>query len=133
MTKGAQVATHRLAWSIIVLFVVTLGIGLANLLFTSGQVHNLQRTNTRLDGQVQSLQRTNVRLEQQLHADCGWYGHIAGLPVPFAPGAQKPSELSVRLISDSRVAWNGHGCPGTIPVPDPSLVKWAAYYHLPLG
>lgn len=119
MTEGARRAAHRLAWSVIVLFIISIVIGTGNLLFTTDQVHRLQ-----------SASRS---LEKQLHADCGWYGHIASLPVTVPPGAKRPTVLSVRLISDSRVAWHARGCPGPVPPPDPSLVKWAAYYHLPIG
>lgn len=116
MTRGARQATHRLVWSLIVLFAFTIIIGLLNLLFTSNQVHNLRHT--------------NARLEQQVRADCGWYEHISGLPITFPPGAVRPTRLGVQLIVDSRIAWTGHGCPGKIPPPDPSLLKWAAYYHI---
>jgi len=93
----------------------------------------LAQANTRLNRQLIAIAATNARLENQLRADCGFYGHLAGLPVTTNITTGRPTRLSVQLISDVRVAWTGHGCQGKLTPPDPSFTKWAAFYHLPVN
>ena len=123
MTVGARRAAHRLAWSLIVLFIVVIAIGAANLLFTNSQV-----------GKVQKLARNQAaiiaRQQQQIQADCGFYRDLASLPLANLPNGH-PSELGVKIVSDSRGSWVKRGCRGKLPSPDPSFVAGAKFYHLP--
>ena len=66
------------------------------------------------------------------HAQCAFDADLAPLPVT-APKTGDPSVLGVKLISDARIAWRRAGCPGRLPPPDPSFVKWARHYRLPAG
>lgn len=124
MSPGTRKALRSLLWAIAVLFLVTFAIGAANLLFTTGQVHKVQ-------GNTDGLAKANAKLQQQILADCGFSRDLAGLPVANVAG-QKPSKLGVKIVSDSRLAWLGHGCPGELPKPDPSFVAGAKLYHLPV-
>lgn len=103
MTAGARRA-------VIYLFVLTLLLFGANLLYT-----------TRLVGDSRTQQ----------HAECKFDGDLGTAPVAVAPATGKPSLLGVTIVSDARVAWRQHGCPGTQPAADPSFVRWAKAYHLP--
>lgn len=123
-SDGARQQARYLAYALCVLFVVAIAIGAANLLFTSSQVHHVAATNEKLT-QAVALE------QQQIRADCGFYGHLSGLPITDPPGPGNPSRLGVQIISDSRASFLGHGCPGHLPPPDPSFAKWAAFYHLP--
>ena len=69
-----------------------------------------------------------VRAQQQ--AECKFDGDIGTAPVVAQKGL-KPSLLGVTIISDARVAWRQHGCPGHLTAADPSFVRWARAFHLP--
>jgi hypothetical protein len=64
-------------------------------------------------------------------AQCKFDYDLSGLPVTLNPATGKPSLLGVQIVSDSRVAWRGLGCPGRLAPPAPSFARWARYYHLP--
>lgn len=131
---GTQTKRRRsLGWSIIALFAITLGIGGANLLFTSSQVSSVAATNAKVARQEAALEKQQAILERQIQADCNVYARLAPLPVTLNITTGRPTLLSVQLISDSRVAWTAKGCTGTLAAPDPSFVKWASFYHLPLN
>lgn len=132
ISPGARRAAHRLAWSLCVLFVVTIAIGGANLLFTSNQVHRVQAQSERIEQNARNLARANAVLRKQIKADCGFDRDLAGLPLADTRTGH-PSELGVKIISDSRGAWAGHGCPGKLPPPDPSFVAGAKFYKLPVN
>lgn len=121
-----------LAYALVVLFVLTTGIGAANLLFTSSNVHKVSVNSAAIQHQVQVNQAIIAVLQQQLRADCSFYADLAGLPLVNAANG-KPSVLSVKVISDSRGAWHGHSCPGKLAAPSPSFVAGAALYHLPVN
>ena len=84
----------------------------ANLLFTSRQVS---------------------AADARARAQCGFDADIAGVPVTVSPATAKASLLSVKLVSDARVAWRQAGCTGLLAAPSPSFRQWAAYYRLPAG
>jgi hypothetical protein len=69
------------------------------------------------------------RDEARLQASCRFYQHLAGAPV-MAGASGKASRLGVSIIVDSRDAFTGQACPGSLPPPAPSLKRWAAYYRL---
>jgi hypothetical protein len=124
VTPASRTQARLLAYSLCVLFIFMIGIGAANLLFTSSQVQEVRSVSA-------GLAQANARLARQITGDCGFYGDLAGLPLATAPNGH-PSELGVKIISDSRVAWVGHGCRGKLPPPNPTFVAGAAYYHLPV-
>lgn len=103
MTRGAR-------WAAIGLLILTLITGGANLLATYLEV---------------SAVRGAVKAECHFNYDLG------GVPITVNPATGKASVLGVKIVADSRAAWRGLGCPGRLPSPSPSFVKWALYYHLP--
>ncbi len=103
MTRGAR-------WAAIGLLLLTLIVGGANLLATYLQVHTVR-------GAVQ--------------AECRFNHDLGGVPITINPATKKASLLGVEIVADSRLAWRGLGCPGQLPAPSPSFVRWALYYHLP--
>jgi hypothetical protein len=132
-----QSATSRLqarylAYALCVLFVVMIAIGGANLLFTSNQVHAVRAQNVQIEQNARSLAVANAVLRKQITADCGFDRDLSGLPLTNLPNGH-PSELGVKIISDSRGAWAGHGCPGHLPPPDPTYVRGAKFYSLPVN
>ncbi len=64
-------------------------------------------------------------------SSCEFFADLAGLPVAVNPATGKASILGVKIISDSRVAWRGIGCSGSLARPSASLIRWARFYHLP--
>ena len=126
-----------LAYAVIVLFIFTIAIGISNLLFTNSQVSTVRSTQSEASQNTIALQRQNdplqatiARQEQQIRADCHFDADLAGLPIASGPNG-KPSELGVKIISDSRATFRGHGCPGSLPPPDPSYLAGAKLYGLP--
>src|SRR5258708_7789582 len=73
---------------------------------------------------------TIAQLQAQLLAACGFAADVGGAPVVTGPTG-KASELSVKIVSDSRAQWRQLGCPGKLAPPEPSFTRWAAFYHLP--
>lgn len=96
----------------IFLFIFAVLVGAANLLFTSSEVNHLRHA---------------VLTECKFDADLG------SAPITVSPATGKASRLGVLIISDSRVAWHGLGCPGKLAAPAPSFAKWARAFHLPVG
>lgn len=74
------------------------------------------------------LQAVIAQQQEELRSDCPFFYPLAIAPLP--PGV-KPTKLGISIITASRAAYLGHSC-GTLPPPALSLVKWAAYYRLPL-
>jgi len=79
--------------------------------------------------QTQKQQINNQRV--QLESSCLFWGELSGLPVTVTPPAKVPSELGVGLVVYARDAYSGQSC-GELPPADPSVIHWAAYYHLRL-
>lgn len=104
MTSGARHA-------VIFLFVFALVLSAMNLLWTSMQVNNLRA---------------------QVLTECMFDADIGSAPVVVAASG-KPSLLGVRIISDSRMSWHGHHCPGRLAPAAPSFAHWAREFHLPVG
>ena len=84
----------------------------------------------RQQGVIGHQQSVLARQQSELEASCGWWRSLAPLPVTVTPPATRPGELGVSLIAGARVAYDGQHCPGPIPPAAPSLVTWAAFYHL---
>jgi hypothetical protein len=115
-----------------VLFVVSFAIGAGNVLFTTSQVHQAGQNTLGVQRANARLQMIIARQEQQIRADCDFYGDLAGLPLADAANGY-PSELGVKIISDTRAAWHGHGCAGKLAPPDPTFVAGAHHYRLPVN
>lgn len=79
-------------------------------------------------GLARSTESVNTLREQQ-QAQCQFDKDLGSVPLVVTPPAKKVSELGVKIVADSRFAYFGLHCPGSLP-PDPSLVKWEKYYHL---
>lgn len=105
MTIGARHA-------VIFLFGFAVLLGAANLLWTSMQVNHLR---------------------DAVLAQCTFDADLGSAPVTVSPASGRPSRLGVTIVSDSRVAWHGLGCPGKLPPPAPSFARWAKEFHLPAG
>lgn len=84
----------------------------ANLLFTAREVNQVRGT---------------------VLASCGFAADLGGAPLSVNPKTGQASRLGVQIVSDSRVQWHGLGCPGVLPPPAPTFMKWARYYHLPVN
>jgi hypothetical protein len=82
---------------------------------------------------ISRIQRNTASIDAKTRAWCQFGADLAGAPVAVNPATGKPSILGVKIISDSRMAWAALDCPGHLAAPAPSFVKWARYYHLPVG
>lgn len=131
-SPASRQAAQRLAWSLVVLFVVLLALDCVIILVNNSQVHQVRAQSERIEQNARSLARANAILRRQITADCGFDRDLAGLPLTNLPNGH-PSKLGVRIISDSRGAWAGHGCPGHLPPPDPTYVRGAKFYNLPVN
>jgi hypothetical protein len=121
-----------LAYALCVLFVFMIAAFGTSLLFTSSQVRHVRAVSEQAQRNAEQIAAQNAVLRKQLIADCGFYRDLAGLPLASTANGH-PSELLVKIISDSRGAWNGRGCPGELPPPDPSFVAGAKLYGLPVN
>lgn len=77
--------------------------------------------------------RSIHNLAVQQHAQCKFYDDLGTAPIASVGPGGKASILGVQIVSDARVAWHEGGCPGVQQAPDPTFLKWAAYYHLPVN
>jgi hypothetical protein len=67
---------------------------------------------------------------QQLVGSCQFYQDLSGAPVAVNPATHKASELSVKIVADSRAAFVQEGCRGGLPAAASSLIYWAGRYHV---
>jgi hypothetical protein len=73
-----------------------------------------------------------VQANQRIASDCAFYRDLGTAPLTVHHPAGKPTRLGVTIVADSRNAYYGHGCqPEPLP-PNPSLYRWAGYYHVAL-
>jgi hypothetical protein len=133
ISPGARRAAHRLAYALVVLFVFTIAIGAANLLFTNGQVRSVRQNTASIAGQQAALRVANAALKQANDSSCAFFRDLGSLPVTPAPGLTRPSETLVAIVVHSRQAFLGRKCDTALPPPGADLRKWAAFYHLPLN
>lgn len=99
--------------------------------------------NTAAEGRAQ-IQAQAIAAEQKLIAaneraiasSCDFLRPLTGLPVTIVASTGKPSELSIQIITGAREQYAAQCHPPFVtqplPPPDPSLVKWAEYYHIPV-
>lgn len=75
-----------------------------------------------------------VQIEKIIASSCDFLRPLTVLPVTVPPTATKPPELSVQVIAGAREQYALQCTPTHIPLlpPSPSLVRWAAYYHIPV-
>lgn len=84
---------------------------------------------------VMALVVLTVLLVGALHrieASCDVWADIGSAPLTITPQNPKPSQLTIKIIDDSREAFQVQVCPGVLPEPDPQLAHWERYYHLPV-
>jgi hypothetical protein len=92
------------------------------------------------DVAVQTANRTaavaEAKLQKAISASCNLWLPLTALPVTIPAGMKRPTPLSVHLIAGARESYAGQcqndGHP-PLPPPDPSLVKWAGIYHIPVA
>lgn len=72
----------------------------------------------------------DVALKRE-RASCGFYRDLAPVPITVGPDG-KASRLGVQIVSDSRAAYVGQTCPGPLPAPSPSFIRWARFYGIPI-
>lgn len=70
--------------------------------------------------------------QQELNASCQVWRTLAPLPVSVNPQTGQPTRLSVSIIASARQAYAGQHC-GNLPSADPTVVKWARVFHIPLA
>jgi hypothetical protein len=80
-----------------------------------------------------SLYQVHKLANQSNAGACDFFGDLADLPITVPQGVDKPSRFGVSLISDSRRSWHTFNCPGEQKKPDPTFVKWAHYYNIPIN
>lgn len=132
-STASRAQARYLAYALIVLFVVTIGIGAANLLYTTTQVHTATTLAQQVGANNTAIEKQQAVVEKQIRGDCAFYAHLSTTAIPISATNGKGSQPIVQLVSDVRMAWINHDCPGSLPKPDPTFVTWAAYYHLPVG
>ena len=105
--------------AVIIGALMTLGV------FAAADQSKLNADSAQLRADTTAVARDQAVLAQALarqHASCAFYHDLA--PVPITPGPTgKASKLGVQIVSDSRAAYVGQGCPGPLPPPDPSFVR----------
>jgi hypothetical protein len=83
-----------------------------------------------------ALQAQTIAAEQKaIEAGCSFWEPLVSLPVTIVPPSNRPTKLSVRILVGARVGYSGQCQPPhwpPLPPADPSLVKWARFYHITL-
>ena len=69
-----------------------------------------------------------IQADGRLTASCGFWRTLVSLPVTAAPDG-RPSKLGITIVVGARGAYDGQGC-GKLPAADPSVTKWAPFYHV---
>lgn len=128
--KGEPGLSPKLRKGIVALFSLAAAIAVAALVGVVVQSGSYQTANART---VRKLNHTVNKLSREVKSQCRFDGDLAGLPLTVNPATHTASELGVKIVSDSRVAWHQAGCPGRLAAPSPSFARWARYYHLPTG
>lgn len=67
-------------------------------------------------------------VKKNQRSDCQFYLLILNLPV-ITSGATKTSELGVKLVNDSRIAYEGKSC-GKLPPPSAALTELGKVYRI---
>jgi len=80
-----------------------------------------------------SLYQVHALATQSNAGACDFFGDLASLPITTPEGISKPSRFGVQLVSDSRKSWHTFNCTGPEHKPDPTFVRWARYYKVPIN
>ena len=128
---------HRARWALLTGFgcLLMAVVIILSLLYARDhqQLHDEQLLAARQQ-QLITAQAADLAAEgKRIRASCGFWAGLAGLPATPAsprPGA-RPTRTAVVIIAGSRDAYQGQGC-GKLAPPDPSLVRWARFYHIPV-
>jgi hypothetical protein len=67
---------------------------------------------------------------QQLVGSCQFYQDLSGAPIAVNGVTHKATQLSVKIVADSRAAFVQEGCKGGLAPASESLIRWARYYHV---
>lgn len=82
-----------------------------------------------------TAQRVTDASNQVIAKACDFWYPLTGLPVTTVTGQSHPTKLSIEIITGARESYEGQCNPPhpPMPPPDPSLVKWAGFYHIPVA
>ena len=86
-------------------------------------------------GQAKTQAQVVAAQQKAIEAACSFWQPLVSLPVTVMPPLTKPTKVGVQILAGARAGYAGqchtpHWAP--MPPPDPSLVKWARFYHIPL-
>lgn len=127
---------HRLRWWSVAVGGVLLALAVIVLaiIVTSQQavIDRQQAVINSQTGVISHQQAAITHQQEELAASCGFYRVLGILPVVAMPPVKRPSRVAVQIVAGARVAYTGQQCRPPLPPPDPSVVRWAAYYHLKL-
>ena len=84
-----------------------------------------------LIGAVIFLSITAASQQRELAASCEVWSILAPQPVTVNPATGRPTPLSVSIIAAARQAYEGQHCGPPLSA-DPSVVKWARIFNIPL-
>lgn len=126
---------NRTRWAL----TLAVGILIAGALLTLGvfagtDQSKLDADSRQLHADTAALAKTRATLAQALErqrASCAFYRDLAPVPITVGPTG-KASKLGVQIVSDSRAAFVGQACPGLLPAPARSFVRWARFYGIPI-
>lgn len=132
LDKELKVALHRfqrMRWMMVGVagFAVAIAITVGAVMLVR-QSHQLRSDSDQISRNEEQIADDGERLL----ASCDFYRSAAPSPVSVDPGTGKAYKLSVSVIIGAREAYLGEGCAGRIPPPDPSLLRWAAYFRIPV-
>lgn len=132
---GARSKGHRDAIYLAILVIVLFGVSI----FWSSHTA-VTAANGRAEIEQQQIDadaKLIAALQKSIASDCDFWYPLTSLPVTVNITTGKPTELSVQIITGARESYAGqctddgvHRPP--LPPPDPSLIRWARYYHLPV-
>jgi hypothetical protein len=87
------------------------------------------------DGQAKAQRAAIAAEDKAISAGCSFWQPLVSLPVTIVAPANKPSKVGVQILAGARIGYVGQCHPPEWPPmspADPSLVKWAKIYHIPL-
>lgn len=124
--QGAADKGHRDAIYLAILVIVLFGVSI----FWSSHTARVAA-----EGQAKIEQQAIAAQQKAIEAGCSFWAPLVSLPVTIVPPANKPSKVGVQILAGSRIGYAGQCHPpnwAPMPPADPSLVKWARIYHIPL-
>lgn len=134
ITQAINRSNRTRWWLTLAVAAVIIGALMTLGVFAAADQAKLNDDTRQLHADTTALARTRAALEVALarqRASCGFYHDLTPLPITTGPTG-KASRLGVQIVSDSRATYVGQGCPGPLPPPDPSFVRWARYFGIPI-